>query len=196
MVHTRPPHSHHWHLSICSQEVTTCFTLASVSNCVPVRRFSRALQRWKWLGPILQTWLVNGYGMTAGRLLTTLPNIHLHYDELDNCPDGLKHVGDIKHSWLVWTAVYRVGFNFMMFVRDLRLSQRWWLLSSGTCSSAVWQTRTRDLCRGIFCHHFHEDGCSKHNYLYQITWCHILKTYLHNLLIKYNAFGITWLAEE
>ena len=44
----------------CRQEGTACFTLASVANCLSSKCFVRDTMKWKSLGPILKTGLVNG----------------------------------------------------------------------------------------------------------------------------------------
>lgn len=87
---------------------------------------------------------------------------------------------------------------FLILWCSWRLSHhRWWSFpSSRIHSSAVWQTWTRELWTGIFCHHFLGHGSSKHQHLYQIIRCHILKTNLHNSLIKCNELGITPLVQR
>jgi len=58
--------------SVCSQEVTAYFMLASVANCLPARGFLRGPNR-PMTGPMLLTSLVTGYGNQAGKLWSTLP---------------------------------------------------------------------------------------------------------------------------
>jgi hypothetical protein len=70
MVHLRLPHSHHWHLkhlshhdtkscipaskksvwSVCSQEVTACFTSASCCKSLPSRMLLREYSPWRGYG--------------------------------------------------------------------------------------------------------------------------------------------------
>jgi hypothetical protein len=52
--------------SVCSQQVTACFTSASVANRLPTRCFLRGLQRYKSLGPIMPKKLVTFYGAMIG----------------------------------------------------------------------------------------------------------------------------------
>ena len=49
----------------CRQEGTACFTLASVANCLSSKCFVRDTMKWKSLGPILKTGLVNDYIATV-----------------------------------------------------------------------------------------------------------------------------------
>jgi hypothetical protein len=61
--------------SFCSQEVITCFMLASVANHLPASCHLRGAEIRKSQELILPTRPATGYGGTPGRLRSTFPSL-------------------------------------------------------------------------------------------------------------------------
>ena len=80
--------------SVCSQEVTACFTSTSTINRLQARCFL--------VGPILPTALVTGYGATSGRLWTILPTVP------NSCP--VTELSEIKAERLECSHSRRTGW--------------------------------------------------------------------------------------